>query len=45
MCGSTERNRELRNKPAYLWSIILQQKGQEYTMEKRLSFSKWSWEN
>ena len=29
-----EQNREPRNKPMYLWSINLQQRRQEYTMEK-----------
>ena len=33
--GSTEQNREPRNKPTHLWSINLQQRKQEYTMEKR----------
>ena len=30
-----EQNREPRNKPTHLWSINLQQRRQEYTMEKR----------
>ena len=33
--GSVEQNRELRNKPTYPQSINLQQRRQEYTMEKR----------
>ena len=33
-----EQNREPRNKPTYLWAIKLQQRRQEYTMEKRQSF-------
>ena len=32
---SMEKNKEPRNKPMYLWSINLQQRRQEYTMEKR----------
>ena len=35
--GSMEQNREPRNKPTHLWSINLQQRRQEYTMEKRVS--------
>ena len=34
---SMEQNREPRNKPTHLRSINLQQRRQEYTMEKRLS--------
>ena len=34
---SMEQDRELRNKPTYLWSINLQQRWQEYTMEKTVS--------
>ena len=30
--------------PTHLWSVNLQQRRQEYTMEKRL-FSKWCWES
>ena len=30
--------------PTHLWSINLQQRRQEYTIEKRL-FSKWCWES
>ena len=33
--GSMEYNREPRNKPTHLQSINLQQRRQEYTMEKR----------
>ena len=32
---SMEQDRKPRNKPMHLWSINLQQKRQEYTMEKR----------
>ena len=35
--GSMEQNREPRNKPTHLWSINLQQRRQEYKMEKRQS--------
>ena len=35
ICGSTEQNREPRNKPAHLPSINLRQRRQEYTMEKK----------
>ena len=35
--GSMEQNREPRNKPTHLWSTHLQQRGQEYTKEKRQS--------
>ena len=35
--GSMEQNRDPRNKPTHLWSINLQQRRQEYTMEKRQS--------
>ena len=34
---SMEQNGEPRNKPTHLWTINLQQKRQEYTMEKRVS--------
>ena len=34
---SMEQNRELRNKLTYVWSINLQQRRQEYTMDKRQS--------
>ena len=34
---SLEQNRKPRNKPIHLWSINLQQRKQEYTMEKRQS--------
>ena len=33
--GSMEQNREPSNKPTHQWSINLQQKRQEYTMEKK----------
>ena len=32
-----EQNKQPRNKLTYLWSINLQQRGQEYIMEKRQS--------
>ena len=35
--GSVEKNREPRNKPTHLCSIDLQQRRQEYSMEKRQS--------
>ena len=35
---SMEQDREPRNKPTHIWSINLQQRRQEYTMEKRWSF-------
>ena len=31
---SMEQNREPRNKPMHIWSINLQKRRQEYTMEK-----------
>ena len=34
---SIEQDTKLRNKPIYLWSINLQQRRQDYTMEKRQS--------
>ena len=34
---SMEQDRKPRNKPTNLWSINLQQRRQEYTMEKRQS--------
>ena len=34
---SMEQNREPRNKPTHQWPINLQQRRQEYTMEKRQS--------
>ena len=33
---STEQNRKPRNKTTHLWSINLQQRRQEYTIEKGL---------
>ena len=44
MYGSLEQNREHRNKLTHLQSINLQQRRQEYTVEKR-HFVKWCWEN
>ena len=41
---SMEQNREPRSKPRHLWSVSIQQRRQEYKMEKSL-FSKWRWEN
>ena len=39
-----EQNREPRNKLTHLWSVNLQQRGQEYTMEKRQSLQQeWCW--
>ena len=35
--GSMEQNREPKNKPTHLRSINLQQRRQEYTMDKRQS--------
>ena len=32
-----EQNRQPRNKPAHLWTINIQQRRKEYTMEKRQS--------
>ena len=40
-----EQDRKHRNKPIHLWSVNLPQSRQGYTMEKRQSFHKWSWEN
>ena len=42
---STEQDKELRNRVMHLSSINLQQKREEYTMEKRQSLNKWCWEN
>ena len=43
---SVEQDRKPRNKPTHLWSINLQQRRQDYTMEKRQPlFNKWCWEN
>ena len=33
--GPMEQHREHQNKPTHLWSINLQQRRQEYTVEKR----------
>ena len=35
--GSMEQNRGPRNKPIHIWSVNLQQRRQEYTMEKTQS--------
>ena len=32
-----EQNREPKSKPIFLWSVSLQQKRQEYTMEEKQS--------
>ena len=32
---SIDQNREPRNKPMHTWAINLQQRSQEYTIEKR----------
>ena len=37
---SMEQNRKPRNKSTHLWTPYLQQRRQEYTMEKRQSFLK-----
>ena len=42
---SMEQNRKPRGKSTYLWTPYLQQRRQEYTMEKGNLFSKWCWEN
>ena len=34
---SMEQDRVPRSKPVHLWSVNLQQRGQEYTMEKTVS--------
>ena len=39
-----EQNREPRNKPTHVWSTNLQQRRQEYAMEKSL-FRRQGWEN
>ena len=36
-CRLMEQNREPRNKPTHLWLVNLQQRREEYTMEKRQS--------
>ena len=41
---SMEQDRKPRNKPIHLWSINLQQRRQEYTMEKKQClFNEWCW--
>ena len=42
---SMEQNRKPRDKSTYLWTPYLQQRRQEYTMEKGNLFNKWCWEN
>ena len=37
---SMEQNRDTRNKSMHLWSTKIQQRRQEYTMEKRWSLQK-----
>ena len=36
-CRLMEQNRDPRNKPTHLWLVNLQQRREEYTMEKRQS--------
>ena len=40
-----EQNRKPRDKSTHLWTPYLQQKRQEYTMERRQSLKKWCLEN
>ena len=40
-----EQNRELRNKPKSLWSINIQQKGQDIKWSKNSLFNKWCWDS
>ena len=40
-----KQNRKPRDKSTHLWTPHLQQRRQEYTMEKRNLFNKWCWEN
>ena len=40
-----EQNTEPRNKITHLWSINLQQRRQEYTMEERQSLQQVVWES
>ena len=42
---SMEQNRKPRDKSTYLWTPYLQQRRQEYTMEKDNLFNKWCQEN
>ena len=42
---SMEQNRKPRNKSTHLWSSYLQQRRQEYSMEKDNFFNKWCWGN
>ena len=39
-----EQNREPRNKPKSLWSISIQQRGQQQKIEQNNLFNKWCWE-
>ena len=38
---SIEHNKEPRNKPMIIWAINLQERRQEYAMEKRESLQQW----
>ena len=43
--GSMEQNSKPRNKSTHLWPTNLQQRRQEYTMEKRQSLQQWCWKS
>ena len=45
MHRSVEWNKQPKYKPTHLWSINLQQRSQEYTMEKRYIFNTWCCQN
>ena len=40
-----ERNKEPGNKAIYIWSMCLEQRNQEHTMEKDSLFNRRCWEN
>ena len=40
-----EQNREARNKPMHLWSIIYNKEGKDIPWGKDSLFNKWCWEN